>query len=76
MIAFRTRSFWPVAVEGKVSSANFDAGNLASFRKRHPEGANLVVAADVVKPFVEKHAGLRVGFVGLEGLIHRLRKRG
>ena len=66
----------PVAVECKASSANFDAGNLASFRKRHPEGANLVVAADVVKSFVEKHAGLRVEFVGLEGLIHRLRRRG
>ena len=62
----------PVAIECKASSANFDATNLASFRTQHPEGANLVVAADVAKPFVEKHAGLRVEFIGLEGLIRRL----
>jgi len=62
----------PAAVECKASSANFDATNLASFRARHPHGINLVVAADVVKPFVEKHAGLHVEFIGLEGLILRL----
>jgi hypothetical protein len=66
----------PVAIECKASSSNFDATNLASFRKQHPEGANLVVATDVAKPFVEKHAGLRVEFVGLEGLIRRLGGRG
>jgi len=62
----------PVAIECKASSANFDATNLASFRTQHPEGANLVVATDVAKPFAEKHAGLRVEFVGLEALIRRL----
>lgn len=65
----------PVAIECKASSANFDATNLASFRMQHPEGANLVVAADVAKPFAEKHAGLRVEFVGLDGLIRRLEGR-
>lgn len=64
----------PVAIECKATAAHFDATNLVSFRKQHPEGANLVVAADVKKPFVEKHAGLRVEFVGLEALIRRLQK--
>jgi len=63
----------PVAIECKATSANFDGTNLVSFRKQHPEGTNLVVAADVKTPFVEKHAGLRVEFTSLEGLIRRLR---
>ena len=62
----------PTAIECKSGSANFDASNLAAFRKAHPEGANLVVTMDVKTPFVEKHAGLRVEFVGLEDLIRRL----
>jgi predicted AAA+ superfamily ATPase len=62
----------PTAIECKTTSARFDATNLASFRGRHPGGTNLVVATDVVKPFAEKHAGLDVEFVGLNGLIRRL----
>ena len=63
----------PLAIECKATSANFDATNLAAFRRAHAQGANLVVATDVTKPFAEKHAGLRVEFAGLEGLIRRLR---
>jgi hypothetical protein len=46
--------------------------NLAAFRRAHAEGANYVVASDVVRAFAERHAGLRVQFVGLEGLVRRL----
>ena len=62
----------PIAIECKIGSANFNGANLAAFRRGHPEGANLVVAADVTRPFVEKHAGLRVEFVGPDSLIRRL----
>ncbi len=62
----------PTAIECKSGSANFDATNLAAFRKAHPQGASFVVAMDVKTPFAEKHAGLRVEFVGLEDLIRRL----
>jgi predicted AAA+ superfamily ATPase len=61
----------PVAIECKASSANFDASGLAAFRRAHPAGVNLVVAADVTKPFVETHAGLRVEFTHLDGLVRR-----
>jgi predicted AAA+ superfamily ATPase len=74
VIAGRGRA--PVAIECKASSANFDAGNLAVFRRTHPEGVNFAVTPDVAKPFVERHAGLRVEFVNLEGLVQRLRKQG
>lgn len=62
----------PAAVECKMTSANFDASNLAAFRRLHPDGGNFVVAADVTRPLREVHAGLEVEFVGLEGLIERL----
>jgi hypothetical protein len=62
----------PLAIECKSTSANLDAANLAAFRRAHPGGRNLVVAADVTEPFRERHAGLEVEFVGLEGLIARL----
>jgi hypothetical protein len=62
----------PLAIECKATSANFDAANLAAFRRAHPKGENLVVAADVSKPFREGHAGLTIEFVGLDGLIARI----
>jgi hypothetical protein len=64
----------PIAIECKATSANFDATNFAAFRRQHPEGGNLVVATDVTKPFRERHAGLRIEFVGLEDLIRRVRE--
>jgi len=63
----------PLAIECEATSASFDAANLAAFRRLHPRGANLVVAADVTRPFREEHAGLAVEFVGLEGLIAWIR---
>jgi len=62
----------PLAIECKASSASFDASGLAAFRRAHPEGLNLVVAPDVDRPFNETHAGLRVEFTGLEGLVGRV----
>jgi predicted AAA+ superfamily ATPase len=62
----------PIAIECKMTSENFDAANLVSFRNHYPGGMNFVVVADVVKPFAEKHAGLRIDFVGLDELIRRL----
>lgn len=59
----------PLAVECKATSADFDPSNLAAFRRLHPRGANLVVAADVSRSFREEHGGLSVEFVGLQRLI-------
>lgn len=72
----RRRGAAPVAVECKTSSAHFDAGNLAAFRKLHPGGPNLAVARDVRRPFKEKHAGIEIEFVDLENLIARLARTG
>jgi predicted AAA+ superfamily ATPase len=68
----RRRGAPPIAIECKVSSANFSAEALAAFRNLHAGGVNYVVARDVPRPFTETHAGLRVEFVGLEALLERL----
>lgn len=70
VIAARGRP--PVAIECKASSANFDVRNLVAFRRGHPEGVNYVVTPDVSRPFAERHAGLRIEFVGLDALVRRL----
>ena len=62
----------PIAIECKATAANFDAAGLAAFRRAHSEGANFVVAPDVTRPFSERHAGLQVEFIGLDGLIRRV----
>ena len=63
----------PVAIECKFSADEFSPGNLRIFRRRYPEGVNLVVSADVDRPFTREIDGLKVRFVGLSGLINKLK---
>ncbi|MBI5481024.1 MAG: ATP-binding protein [Deltaproteobacteria bacterium] len=68
------RGRMPTAVECKWSaSGSLDLSGLAAFRRAYPQGRNLVVAADVDRPFDRREAALRVEHVGLEDLIARLR---
>lgn len=62
----------PLAIECKWRAAEFDPRNLRAFRRLHPDGANIVVAHDVDKPFGRDYAGLDVRFESLNGLITRL----
>jgi predicted AAA+ superfamily ATPase len=62
----------PLAVECKWKAAAFDPANLLVFRNRYPQGANVVVASDVDRPYTRTHRGARVRFVGLGGLIAAL----
>jgi uncharacterized protein len=55
----------PVAIECKWSAGSFDVGGLRAFRRRYPGSLNLVVAADVERPFERRFEGLRVRFLGL-----------
>ena len=65
----------PVAIECKVHADEFSVGNLRIFRRKYPEGANMVVAADVDRPFTREIGGLTIRFVGLKGLIEELESR-
>jgi predicted AAA+ superfamily ATPase len=62
----------PNAVECKWSADGFDPAGLRAFRNRYPRGRNFVAAADVEDAFERGYSGLRVRFVGLEGLIRAL----
>jgi hypothetical protein len=59
----------PIAIECKWSARDFDAKNLAAFRRQHPGGANYVVAMDVKEEFPQSFGGVDVRFVNLETLI-------
>lgn len=50
----------PTAIEVKWSSDAFDPRGMKAFRALHPEGANLVVAADVVEPYSREISGLAI----------------
>ena len=59
----------PIAIECKWSARDFDAKNLAAFRRQHPGGANYIVATDVKEEFPQSFGGVDVRFVNLETLI-------
>jgi predicted AAA+ superfamily ATPase len=63
----------PVALECKWSAAGFAPAGVQAFRRRHPEGENLVVAQDVDRSFRRTlPGGLKVRFLSLEGLLKNL----
>lgn len=59
----------PTAVECKWRSSNAgDLPGIAAFRRRYPEGADLVVCADLEASHTRTVRGRAVTFTGLEGL--------
>jgi len=58
----------PTAIEVKWSADAFEPRGLTAFRALHPEGKNLVCAADVVEPYTRTVAGLEVTWCPLEQL--------
>jgi hypothetical protein len=65
----------PVAIECKWSAGSFDPGALQALRRRHPGSLNIVVAADVDRPFERRYGSLRVRFVNLNHLPIALSRR-
>ena len=65
----------PVAIECKWSAGTFDPGGMQAFRRRYSGPLNIVVAADVERPFERRYGTLRVRFVNLEHLAGPLSRR-
>lgn len=65
----------PVAIECKWSAGSFEPGGMQAFRRRHPGTPNLVVAADVDRPFERRFGALHVRFLGLRDLVGPLTRR-
>jgi predicted AAA+ superfamily ATPase len=65
----------PVAIECKWSAGSFEPGGIQSFRRRYPGPLNLVVAADVDRPFVRRYGSIHARFVGLGDLAGALSRR-
>jgi hypothetical protein len=65
----------PLAIECKRSAEGFEPAGLRGFRRRYPEGKNLVVTTDVGEPFSRSFGSLKVRFVRLEDLARALLAR-
>jgi predicted AAA+ superfamily ATPase len=64
-----------IAIECKWSAASFEPGGVQSFRRRHPGRLNVVVAADVERPFERRYGTMRIRFLGLGDLAGLLTRR-
>ncbi len=65
----------PVAIECKWSAGSFDPGGMQALRRRYPGRVNLVVAADVDRPFERRYGTLHVRFVSLDHMAGFLLRR-
>ncbi len=63
----------PLAIECKWSAGQFNSAGLKAFRRKYPEGVNLVVSPDVDRSYSRSYAGMKIKFVNLSGLIKILR---
>lgn len=63
----------PLAIECNLRSTKFTANAMASFRRLHPEGANWLVARDVVEPTTRRFGELIVELVPLEAVAAKAR---
>jgi predicted AAA+ superfamily ATPase len=61
----------PTAIECKWSADRFDPTNLEAFRRLHPSGENLVLAADVKQTFHRNYGALKVTFEPLDSFVSR-----
>lgn len=59
---------WPLAIEVKWKVSDFDPRNLFAFRRRYPNGRNLVISSNVDQTYARKYNGLRVIFCQVKEL--------
>lgn len=63
-----------LAIECKWSASDFAPGNLQAFRRRYPQGDNLVVSNDAERSFTRSYGSLSARFVSLSELITEVTK--
>ena len=62
----------PIAIECTLSSNDFDARNLLSFRHLYPDGENYVASPDIERGFKREYRNIVVSFVNLSELVNIL----
>ena len=60
-----------MGIECKWSADGFDPVNFQSFASLYPLADMVVVTANVELPFTHQVGGLKIRFVGLEGLVQK-----
>ena len=72
---FINRGSPPLAIECKWSAGQFNTSGLKAFRRKYPEGDNLVVARDIDRSSTRTYTGIKIKFINLSGLIKIMRGR-
>ena len=58
----------PLVIECKWKAGKFDPSALRVFRRRYPQGDNLVVSSDINSPYEKNVGGFKIRFTGLGNL--------
>jgi len=58
----------PMAIECKWKAAKFDPAALRVFRRRYPQGDNLVISSDIDRPYEKNLGGFKILFTGINTL--------
>lgn len=61
-----------LAIECKANPSKFDPGGLLAFRRRHPNGKNVVVTVQTTPPGRIRRGGIEIELASLERLAHLL----
>ena len=59
----------PVAIECKWAASSFNPTNLYAFRRQYPNGANILIAADIERSYSRTFGGLKVRFESLPSFV-------
>ena len=62
----------PIAIECTWSADRFDPANFEAFRYLHPDGENVVLAADIKRSSGHSYGPLKVTFESLESFASRM----
>lgn len=58
----------PLAIECKWKAAKFDPAGLRSFRRRYPQGDNLIISSDIDRPHEKNVGGFKIRFTDISNL--------
>jgi len=62
------KSSSPTAIECKWKTKNFNTRNLKIFRKKYPDGKNILIAQDCLKPYIISSDKMRIQVMGIRNL--------
>lgn len=67
-ILISKKDHFPLAIETKWNSKEFDPLNIKIFLNHYPQGKAMVIAHDIIEPFQRKYGAISIKFINLSHL--------